>query len=198
MISYNTASAGGGIHITYEDGGILERANKLLAGIPRGFQKATHSALKRAGETAKTKAGQFAAAEYMINKGTFMRHTDQKTVFSGNESGASVQVIFAGHPIPLIEFRFRFSRGGYAHATVKRGGGGGTIQKAFVTNYFGNIGAFERIGDPRFPIHQLYGPSTAQMMANPKVMETMDKTVKETFEKRMDHEILRVLNGWGK
>lgn len=44
-------------------GDSLERVNKILAGVPGGVWKATSAALKRAGDTAKTRAGQFAAAE---------------------------------------------------------------------------------------------------------------------------------------
>ena len=34
-------------------------------------------------------------------------------------------------------------------------------------------------------------------MRNEDVIEQMDETVRETFERRAEHEILRVLNGWG-
>ena len=55
--------------ITVDDvgGQSLERLNKILAGVPGGVWKAASAALKRAGDSAKTKAGQFAAAEYTIN-----------------------------------------------------------------------------------------------------------------------------------
>lgn len=35
------------------------------------------------------------------------------------------------------------------------------------------------------------------MMRNEEVIEKMDETICDTYEKRVEHEILRVLNGWG-
>ena len=65
----------------------LDRINKLLAGVPGGIWKATSAAMKRSGETAKTRAGQFAAAEYAISKGSFMHNVSQKTHITGGAGG---------------------------------------------------------------------------------------------------------------
>lgn len=179
-------------------GNTLERMNKLLAGIPGGVWKATYSALKRAGESGKTKAGQFAAAEYTINKGTFMANTNIKSRVSGGSGGvASISIDFAGSVLPLLTFNTRYAQGGLITTQVKRNGGGGTLEHAFAASIFGPVAIFERLGTSRFPVEQKYGPSTAHMMENEDVVENMDKTIRETFEKRADVEILRVLNGWG-
>ena len=51
----------------------------------------------------------------------------------------------------------------------------------------------------RFPVEELYGPATPQMMySNEEVMDEIEDKMAETYEKRIDHEILRVLNGWGR
>lgn len=176
----------------------LERANKILAGVPGGIWKAAHSALRRAGSTAKTKAGQFAAAEYTINKGDFMRNVNEKTTISGDSGGVvTMRISYAGHVLPLLTFNTRYSRGGLLTTQVKRNGGAATLQHAFAEKVFGPIAVFERVGSPRFPVEQKFGPSTAHMMENERVTEQMDETIRETFERRMEHEITRVLNGWG-
>lgn len=46
-------------------------------------------------------------------------------------------------------------------------------------------------------MEQKFGPSTGHMMRNEEVIEKMDETIRDTYEKRVEHEILRVLNGWG-
>ena len=156
------------------------------------------AALKRAGDTAKTKAGQFAAAEYTINKGTFMRNVTEKVRTEGGSGGvASMSVSFAGTVLPLLEFSTRYSRGGQLTTQVKRNGGAATLQHAFAEKVFGPIAVFERVGAPRFPVEQKFGPSTGHMMQNEDVVEKMDETIRDTFDKRVEHEILRVLNGWG-
>lgn len=43
-----------------------------------------------------------------------------------------------------------------------------------------------------------YGPSTAHMMQNEKVTEEMVKTMEETYDKRIEHEITRILSGYGR
>ena len=80
---------------------------------------------------------------------------------------------------------------------VMRNGGAATLQHAFVARIFGPTAVFERVGSPRFPVEQKFGPSTGHMMRNEEVIEKMDETIRDTYEKRVEHEILRVLNGWG-
>ena len=160
----------------------LERVNKLLHNIPGGVYKAAFSALRRAGDTAKTRAGQFAAAEYTINKGEFMRRVHSKTHITGGAGG-------------VMGMSISFS--GTVQTQVKRNGGAATLQHAFVARIFGPTAVFERVGSPRFPVEQKFGPSTGHMMRNEEVIEKMDETIRDTYEKRVEHEILRVLNGWG-
>jgi len=176
----------------------LDRLNKVLSGIPGGVFKAAYGALKRAGDTAKTRAGQYAAEEYTINKGDFMKNVTVSTNIRGNTGTVvSLDIRYAGTVLPLLTFNTRYSRDGLLTTQVKRNGGAATLQHAFAERVFGPVAVFERVGSPRFPVEQLYGPSTAHMMQNEKVVEKMDETIRETFDKRMEHEITRVLNGWG-
>lgn len=176
----------------------LDRINKILSGVPGGVFKAVHGAMKRAGDTAKTKAGQFAAAEYTIAKGDFMRNVTQKTRVDGGHGGvASLSISFAGNVLPLLTFNTKFSRNGRITTQVKRNGGAATLQHAFTASMYGRTGVYERVGAPRFPVEQKYGPSTGHMMQNEQVVEKMEQTILSTYEQRIDHEVLRVLNGWG-
>lgn len=186
------------IRIDEVGGKSLDRVNKLLAGIPGGAFKATSSALKRAGDTAKTKAGQFAAAQYTINKGTFMRKTDMKSHISGQAGDVvSMSIGFAGNVLPLLTFNTKYSRDGRVQTQVMRNGGAATLEHAFVASIYGPAAVFERVGAPRFPVEQKFGPSTGHMMQNDQVIKQMDEVIRDTYEARMEHEILRVLNGWG-
>ena len=176
----------------------LDRVGKLLAGIPGGVWKAANSALKRAGVTAKTLAGEFAALEYTINKGSFMRNVNVKTrITSAGGSIVSMDIMFAGKVLPLLEFNTKYSQNGMLSTQVKRNGGAKTLQHAFAERVFGPVAVFERVGSPRFPVEQKFGPSTAHMMQNEQVVEKMDGAVRGTYEKRIEHEILRLMNGWG-
>lgn len=176
----------------------LERINKILAGIPGGIWKATYSALKRAGDTAKTQSGQFAAQEYTIRKSDFMSNVSQKTHISSEGGGViSLSISYAGNVLPLLTFRTKYSRSGKLETQVKREGVSTMLDRVFAARVYGPLRAFERVGRERFPIQQKYGPSTAHMMQNPVVIQKMDQTIQETFDRRLEHEITRVLNGWG-
>jgi hypothetical protein len=175
----------------------LDRITKILAGIPDGIYKASHAALKRAGERAKTEAGRFVAQEYVITKGTFMKNVTTTTDIKGGSAGlTSLSLNFRGTVIPLIEFQVKYSRGGTLSAQVKRGGGG-TIQSAFAARVFGPLRVFERVGRARLPVEQKFGPSTAQMMANEKIVDGMTEVIQETFDERIEHEVWRLLSGVG-
>ena len=137
------------VHVTDTGGMNLERVNKLLAGLGNGsaIHKAVYNALRRAADSGKTQAGRFAAEQYTISKGQFMAHVRAKTIQHGGHMGVdSVQILFAGQVIPLIEFRTRFSKDGGVSASVKKGGGG-VLSHAFIAN-IGGISVFERITLP--------------------------------------------------
>lgn len=175
---------------------VIDRVNKILAGFPSGAIKASYAALKRAGETAKTKSGQFAAAKYTISKGTFMANSLIKATASGDSGGvASLELTFIGSPLPLLTFRTRYSRDGKLTAQVLRNSAGAGLERAFVSRTFG-LSVARRLGNERYPLETLFGPGTSKMMGNEEIVEQMDKTIRETFENRIEHEILRVLSGW--
>ena len=180
----------------------LERANKLLAGIGGGelLRNALYNALNRAGVKARKEAATFASKEYMISSSGFKKHVKEKYHIhygGGKISGGvvSCELSFAGSVIPLIEFRTRYSRDGGVNVSVKRGGGG-NLDHAFIAN-LGGTNVYERIGKSRLPIERKYGPSAAHMMMDEHVDEQMEKTVVDTFNARIEHEITRLLNGWG-
>lgn len=196
-----SARYGGGlIHIEDVGKNSLDHVNKILAGIGNGSGaiRAVHAALTRAAAKAKTEAGRFAAQEYTIGKGAFMGRTKVRTTVSGGSGGAtSVSILYAGSVIPLLEFNTRYSRGGSLTTQVKRTGGAAVLQHAFAAPVFGQTAVFEHINQTRGPVEQKFGPSTAHMMQNENVIEQMDKTIQETFDQRIDHEISRILNGYG-
>jgi len=186
------------VRIDEVGGKSIARARKILAGIPGGVYRASYAALKRAGETGKTRAGQFAAAEYTISKGTFMSNVKQITKTKSDMGGLlSLSISFAGTVLPLLSFSTQFSKNGLVQTQVKRNGGAASLQHVFVANIFGSTAVFERLSTHRFPVEQKYGPSTGHMMQNEQVIQKMEETINTTFETRLNHEILRVLNGWG-
>ena len=180
----------------------LDRANRLLAGLGDGTQlrNALYNALNRAGIKARKEAAAFATKSYTIPVSSFKRHVREKyhIHYGGGklEGGVvSSELSFAGSVIPLIEFHTRYSKDGSLNVSVKRGGGG-NLEHAFVAN-IGGVNIYERVGRSRFPLEKKYGPSAAHMLSEDTVVQSMEKTIVDTFNSRIEHEITRVLNGWG-
>ncbi|WP_298029692.1 hypothetical protein [uncultured Dysosmobacter sp.] len=192
---------------SYYDGGVmvdiaedsLDKATRLLAGISGGVYKAVGSALSRAAASGKTAAKGAVTKEYTISQSEFLARTKNINHFV-RETGGGISVVFGfrGNVIPLIKFNTRVNGSGQIVTQVKRSGTAETLNRAFSAQISGHRGIFERVGVSRFPIKELYGPATPQMMlANEAVTDEIDRKMAETYEKRIDHEILRVLNGWG-
>ena len=178
----------------------LSRTSKLLAGISDGLYKAVGSALQRAAATGKTAAKKAVTDEYAISQSEFLAQTRSINHFV-RESGGGLSVAFgfAGNVIPLLRFNTSVDGEGRVTTQVKRSGAAETLDRAFVTTTGHHRGVYEREGASRLPIKELFGPATTQMMySNEAVMDAMEEKMAETYEKRIDHEILRVLNGWGR
>lgn len=177
----------------------LDRATKLLAGISGGVYKAVGSALARAAAAGKTAAKQPITQEYTISQSQFLESTRNINHFvRESDGGISVVFGFRGNVIPLLKFNTRVGSDRRVTTQVKRSGAATTLDRAFVAKMGGHRGIYERVGAQRFPVKELYGPATPQMMySNENVMDAIENKMAETYEKRIDHEILRVLNGWG-
>lgn len=178
----------------------LDRVTKLLAGISGGVYKAVGSALTRAAAAGKTAAKQPVTREYAISQSEFLSQTRNINHFV-RDTGGGLSVVFGfrGNVIPLMKFNTRVNNSGQVVTQVKRSGAAATLDRAFTAQMGGHRGVYERVGVKRFPVEELYGPATPQMMySNEEVMDEIEDKMAETYEKRIDHEILRVLNGWGR
>lgn len=188
-----------GLWIDDIGGNSLERAQKLLAGIPGGFSKAVGSALKRSASSGEAYAARAVRKEYLVKASDYKEYTTSKRHITTSASGATeVSIEFRGYHIPLIRFDSAFGKDGRVVARVRRNSAKRTLDNAFAAKFGERTGIYERIGEKRFPVHQLWGPSTTQMMdSNDDVAEDIAEKIRDTFDKRIEHETLRVLNGWG-
>lgn len=177
----------------------LVKAQKLLAGINGGWQKAVGSALSRAANSGKTVAKTAATKEYTLSASEFLKQTKNTNHFVRETDGAvTVQFGFRGNVIPLMRFQTRVTSSGLVSTQVKRSDSPELLSRAFQAKMGQHTGIYERIGADRFPVKELYGPATPQMMyANEAVLDSIEAKMLDTYDKRIDHEILRLLNGWG-
>ncbi len=176
----------------------LERATNLLAGISGGAYKAVGSALKRAADSGKTVAKRAVTKEYTISQSEFLTRTRNINHFVRESSGEiTVAFGYAGCVIPLTKFNTRINGSGQVVTQVKRSGVAEVLEHSFQARLGEHRGIYERVGASRFPLEERYGPATSQMMySNDEVTEEISAKVSETFDKRIDQDILALLNGW--
>lgn len=175
----------------------LERVNQLLSGIGKNGDKAfkaVGAAMRRAADSGKSKGGELATSVYNISRGQFNSKGRIQVKMSGGSGGvASVQLIFAGQALPLLEFHPSGHQQGDVTVAVKRGAAH-PLPHAWLGNGYG-LGVWERTGTSRFPIEQKYGPGTGQMMREPSVAQGTAEHIMEVFSTRVEHEIWRILCG---
>ena len=177
----------------------LGRASKVLTGISGGVYKAVGSALARAATAGKTAAKGAVTKEYTISQSEFLSNTKNINHFV-KETGGGISVVFGfrGNVIPLLKFDTKYGDGGRIATRVKRTSSAEMLESAFIAQVGGHRGVFEREGPARFPIRELFSPASPQMLySNGDVLDDIEQKMADTYEKSIDHVILRVLNGWG-
>lgn len=183
------------IEITSET---IERAQTLLAGIPKGAERAFSNAINRAVTFSRTKALKEVRTVYTAKQSdlTSKTQTKEKKATTGNLAG---EVSFSGVKLPLYKFQVTPKEPGKkkrVRATVMKGGGA-TFDSAFIANLGHGPGVFERISSRRYPTEELMGLSTAQMIENTAIIEEVMQEAQEKVNERLAHEIERILNGYG-
>ena len=78
-----------------------------------------------------------------------------------------------------------------------RKGGGTQFEEAFIANLKYGTGVFERETSKRFPVQELMGLSAAQMVENEHILQELAEEAQEVVNERIEHEIERILNGYG-
>ena len=173
------------------DAKALKRHARRLDKIKGGAPKAMSLALNRTVRSGKTEVSKQARAIYLIKK------RDLDATISTRTAGmrAEVRSKHVGM-LPLYDFQVKPKRafsGRLLHEAVKKGGGG-TLGRAFVGQMkSGHAGVFARATDKRLPIRELWAISAPIMISQEPVAEPAMEKMNEVFQKRMDHEIGRLL-----
>lgn len=174
----------------------IEKAAKALTGFEKHLPKVTANAVNRSAQSARSELVRSAREEYEVKAGD-VRGTIRIT--SATTSEPTAIVVSRGSPVPLARFSVRpktvnGSRRTPIRVSVKKGSAV-SLDRGFIYRTGKGVNVFERVGTPRLPIKKLYGPSVPQMLNNDKVASAVVEKAQEVLEKRLDHEISRVLKG---
>lgn len=175
----------------------------LIQEFPDKIKSVVNSALKRATASGQTVASKAVREEYDVSATGFKENTkSSRTISTDGNGGLTVNIKYAGYHIPLIQFKASRGADGIVRANVVKGGMKIDFTHAFFAR-FGNgtnrRGIYERNTKKRFPIHQILGPSAAQMMWSKDhdgVRKAISSRIQSVYEERMEHEVLALMNGW--
>ncbi len=177
----------------------IERVHTILGMIPNGANKALNNTINRALTTFRSTSGKVVRAAYNI-KASDIKNNQNMKMKRATPQDVEGSILFVGTVIPLIKFGVNPKEPARKKVSVSvlRAEGGKRLQSAYVAN-LGRYGAgvFERLTSKRESSQQLYGPSVAHMMENENVMSKAEAAAQETINKRIEHEISRILNGYG-
>lgn len=175
----------------------IDRVEMLLAGIPGGIYRAVGSSIKRAAQHGLTIGMRIVADEYAISSGELKKNTTNINTIS-KDGSYSVTFGYRGYAIPIIKYDTHIAADGRVETRVLRSNSRQLLDHAFVSRVGTHTGIFERETDARFPIKEIFGPAATQAFyAREKTVDQMDEAVRQSYENRIEHEITRVLNGWG-
>jgi hypothetical protein len=169
----------------------LEHARISLAAIPKGVEKATWSALNRVGEGLKTDAVKETKQRYHLSPSEIRKHLLLKKTRSENPS---VALVATGQRKPISGYKVQ-GRGKSFEVAV-RTNGMKTLKTGFIVDRGGKKTVMflpQGSGNPAMPV---ISPSVPQTVANKETRVVMQKQAHERFEKRLDHEITRLLGAF--
>lgn len=176
----------------------LELVERLLAGVPNGVPRALASALNRGASRGKTSAIRRVKGVYTVQPSALTANS-RITLKSASAGSLEATVTFGGSKIPLNKFQVSPKSPGGRYTVIAAGkrGGGAVLPHAFIANLSNTGGVYERIAKPRFPVEEKMGLSTGQMVGSQEVSSGLEDEVSEVVNQRIEHEVARLLAGYG-
>jgi hypothetical protein len=171
------------------DASQLKKLQRALGHIKNGVPRAIVPAVNRALASGKTAVTREIRKEYLIKQKDIPIKIDR-----ANYGTLGGSIIVHSGMLPLGKFKITGGFGGrkLLHAQVKKGGGG-DIRRGFMLSG----SPFVRRGTSRLPIKKLMTIGAPIMASQPNVGPAANKAIGDAFAKRIDHEMIRVLNSAG-
>ena len=174
------------------------RVGVLLSEIPKGPEKAFTNAINRALTRARTVIFQEVQGTYAIKKKVLDEYTKTDLQKASTNDVCGV-IRFAGTQIPLYKYDLTNPKYPIQGMAVRAGQKTATtFENAFIAKMkSGHLGIFERSSKPSLPIKEIMGSSMQSMAGNENIIEKASEEASKTLDARLEHEIHRLLNGYG-
>lgn len=174
------------------------KVNVLLSEVPKGPEKAFTGAINRALTRARTVIFKEVQGTYAIKKKVLDEYT-KTDIQKASTADVCGIIRFAGTQIPLFKYDPTNPKYPIQGMTVRAGQKTATVfENAFIAKMkSGHLGIFERTSKPSLPIKEIMGSSMQAMAGSKEIMEKATEEANKTLDNRIDHEIHRLLNGYG-
>lgn len=179
----------------------IQRAMQLL-GDEKKVRRAAARAINRSLNAGKTAAIRAVPKEYAVKQKQVRQRI---TTSRAKENNLQAGVTWRGQSLNIADFRVRPGRPQPARrpilrAQVSRRNGFDPYQGAFLISTTRGMKAYRRTRDARadgtrYPITGVWGPSIPQLVGAKSVREAVEERAREQLDKRLDHEIDRLLGG---
>lgn len=171
----------------------IQDAESKLGELSNQAPTAISRALNRAATNVNSNIKKELRKEYNIKAGDIGATL---STLKANKASLKAEVKSSGALIPLDKFKVspktvNPKRKSQIKIGVKKDGLK-TVLGAFVAEVSGKK-VFQRKGKSRLPIKRLFGPSIPQMLGNEEIRSEIERQGQETFYKRLEHEISRIL-----
>lgn len=201
----------------------LDRAQKLLAGIEGGMDKAVKEALSRAVSHLRANSAKAIRERYAISVAN-IRASENVRISYNYQNGPTAAVMFYGSKIPLYRYDGAapaqptpdtskwveaMVNGAYRWVHPSIAAQGHQLKSTSPTQFrhaftarmqSGHVGIFERNGKADGKggdaIKELMGSSVPEMLGSPEVAEKLAKESMQKFEERLDHNVMAILSGY--
>ncbi len=203
----------------------FQEAERMLADVPGGMDRALKSAAMRATSFLRTQSTKEIRKRYDLTRKDIRAERNITTRFR-YFNGVEAVVTFKGNKIPLFRYggaapkeptvnaektvmaivngQLRAVHPGVAASGHQLTSTSPTkFSNAFVARMksSGHVGIFERTGGKTATgdaaIKEIMGSSVPQMLGSEEVQESLVEKTMDKMEERLQHEVNRILNGWG-
>lgn len=169
----------------------LEKAAKLLGGIPNGLEDAYRLSLNRALTSGRAAAVKEARARYTVGAKD-IRQT--MTLEKASKQNLEARLVSRGARLKLSAYAHnpKESTTGANRKPVRvtmQKGKSFTVDKGFVHKKQ----IFARVGKKSYPIQMQFGQAVPRILDDEAIAESIQQEMQETVEKRLEHEALRIL-----
>jgi len=162
---------------------VNNQIDKIFSEHKKKVERAKIIAVNRAARSALAQTVIFIRKAYNI-KSTDIKNEIKVTIASIGQSKFKIKV--SHKAIGLIKYGAARQTKAGVNATISKGNRQ-KFKGAFIATVGkgGHTGVFKRVGKPRLPIKELYGPSAMQLMSSDEVEKFINSVFLEKFEKEL-------------